>query len=300
MTLIMKLGFIGTGNMGAPLARNLLRAGHSVTVYNRTRAHAEPLERDGASLAESAAEAACGAEAVITMLADDRAVEKAAEDFRDALPRNGIHLGMSTVSVALSARLAKAHTAQGQHYVAAPVFGRPAAAEAAKLWIVAAGPAAQVERCRPIFDAIGRGLSVAGADPPVANAVKLSGNFLIAAMLESLGEAFALARKSGVEAAQFLEIVNTALFQSPLYSNYGGIVAKEQFEPAGFKLRLGFKDLRLVQEAAESAAVPMPFAGVLRDRFLAALARGEGDLDWAAVARIAAAQAGLEPAKIGR
>jgi 3-hydroxyisobutyrate dehydrogenase-like beta-hydroxyacid dehydrogenase len=200
---------------------------------------------------------------------------------------------MSTVSVALSQRLAAAHAERAQIYIAAPVFGRPEAAAAAKLWIVAAGPAEQIERCRPLFDALGRGCSVVGAEQPLANVIKLSGNFLIAAALESLGEAFALVRKSGVDAGQFLEIINTALFNSPLYAGYGAAVAKGQFEPAGFKLRLGFKDLRLVQEAAESAAVPMPLAGILRDRFLAALARGEADLDWAAVARIAAVHAGL-------
>jgi 3-hydroxyisobutyrate dehydrogenase-like beta-hydroxyacid dehydrogenase len=200
---------------------------------------------------------------------------------------------MSTIGVACSKRLAERHAAHGQVYIAAPVFGRPVAAAAAKLWIVAAGPPESIARCQPVFDALGRGTSVVGADPWSANAVKLSGNFLIAAALESMGEAFALVRKSGVDAGQFLEIVNNALFNSPLYAGYGSAVAKEQFEPAGFKLRLGFKDLRLVQEAAESAAVPMPLAGVLRDRFLAAMARGEGDLDWAAIARIAALQAGL-------
>lgn len=200
---------------------------------------------------------------------------------------------MSTVSVACSKSLAAAHATRGQCYVAAPVFGRPAAAAAAKLWIVAAGPPEQIERCRPVFDALSRGCSVVGADPWLANVVKLSGNFPIAAALESLGESFALVRKFGVDAAQFLDVVNSALFQSPLYAGYGSAVAQEQFEPAGFKLHPGFKDLRLAQEAAESAAVPMPLAGVLRDRFLAALARGEGELDWAAIARIAALQAGL-------
>jgi len=275
------------------MARNLLRAGHPVAVYNRTRAHAEPLLRDGATLASSAAEAARGAEVVITMLADDPAVEQAAQAFRDGMAPGAIHLGMSTISVACAKWLTGEHGARGAHYVAAPVFGRPVAAAAAKLWIVVAGPEEQVARCQPVFDALGRGSSVVGTEPWLANAVKLSGNFLIAAMLEALGESFALVRKSGVEAAQFLDIINSALFNSSLYANYGGAVAKEQFEPAGFKLRLGFKDLRLVQEAAESAAVPMPLAGVLRDRFLAALARGEGDLDWAAMARIAAVQAGL-------
>jgi 3-hydroxyisobutyrate dehydrogenase-like beta-hydroxyacid dehydrogenase len=293
MTLTMKLAFIGAGNMGAPMARNLLRAGHQVTVYNRTRAHAEPLQAEGAALADSLADAARDVDAVVTMLAEDQAVERAAQGFLETLAPGAIHIGMSTISVACSKRLAEWHAARGQIYVAAPVFGRPVAAAAAKLWVVAAGSPDSIARCQPVFDALGRGTSVVGADPWLANAVKLSGNFLIAAALESLGEAFALVRKYGVDAGQFLEIVNNALFNSPLYAGYGGAVAKEQFDPAGFKLTLGFKDLRLVQKAAESAAVPMPFAGVLRDRFLAALARGEGDLDWAALARIAAVQAGL-------
>ena len=293
MTLIMKLAFIGAGNMGSAMARNLLRSGHNVTVYNRTRAHAEPLRHDGAALAESAAHAARDADAIITMLADDGAVEQTAQRFLEALAPGAIHIGMSTIGVACSKRLAEQHAARGQIYVAAPVFGRPEAAAAAKLWIVAAGPQESIARCKPVFDALGRGASVVGADPWLANAVKLAGNFLIAAALESMGEAFALVRKSGVDAGQFLEIINTALFNSPLYAGYGAAVAKERFEPAGFKLRLGFKDLRLAQEAAEAAAAPMPLAGVLRDRYLAAMARGEGDLDWAALARIAAVHAGL-------
>jgi len=293
MTHNMKLAFIGAGSMGTPMTRNLLRAGHRVTIYNRTRAHAEPLLRDGALLADSPADAAREAEAVITMLADDHAVEQISESLLPALAAGTIHICTSTISVACSKRLAEQHAGRGLIYVAAPVFGRPVAAAAAKLWIVAAGPAESIERCRPVFEALGRGTSEVGTEPWLANAVKISGNFLIASMLESLGEAFALVRKSGVDAGRFLEIVNSALFNSPLYANYGGAVVKEQFEPAGFKLKLGFKDLRLAQEAAEAAAVPMPLAGVLRDRFLAALARGEDDLDWAAVARISAVQAGL-------
>jgi 3-hydroxyisobutyrate dehydrogenase-like beta-hydroxyacid dehydrogenase len=289
----MKLAFIGAGKMGSPMVRNLLRAGHQVAVHNRTRGHAEPLRQDGAAMADSPAEAAREVDAIITMLADDQAVEQVTQSFLGTLAAGAIHIGMSTIGVACSKRLAAEHAARGQVYVAAPVFGRPEAAAAAKLWIVAAGPAETIERCRPLFDALGRGTSVVGEHPWMANTVKISGNFLIAAALESLGEAFALVRKSGVDAGQFLEIVNSALFNSPLYGGYGTAIAKEKFEPAGFKLRLGFKDLRLAQEAAESAAVPMPLAGMLRDRYLAAMARGEGDLDWAALARIAAVQAGL-------
>jgi 3-hydroxyisobutyrate dehydrogenase-like beta-hydroxyacid dehydrogenase len=289
----MKLAFIGAGSMGLPMARNLLRAGHRITVYNRTRAHAEPLLEEGAALADSPADAAREAEAVLTMLADDAAVGRVAQGFLETLDPGAIHIGMSTISVACSKRLAEQHAARRQIYVAAPVFGRPEAAAAAKLWIVAAGAPESIPRCQPVFDALSRGCSVVGADPWLANAVKLAGNFLIAAALESMGEAFALVRKSGVDAGQFLEIINSALFNSPLYAGYGAAVANEQFEPAGFTLRLGFKDLRLVQEAAETAAVPMPLAGVLRDRFLAAMARGEGGLDWSCLARIAAVQAGL-------
>jgi len=279
--------------MGAPMARNLLRAGHLVTAYNRTRAHAEPLRADGATIADTPREALSGAEAVITMLADDHALEHVAPAILEALAPGAIHVGMSTISVALSRRLTEQHAECAQTYIGAPVFGRPNAAAAAKLWIVVAGPAAEVNRSKPVFEALGRGYTIVGEEPWLANVVKLSGNFLIAAALESMGEAFALVRKSGVDARQFLDIVNTALFNSALYANYGGAVAQENFDPPGFKLRLGFKDLRLVQEAAESAAVPMPFAGVLRDRFLTALAHGEGDLDWAAMARVAARQAGL-------
>jgi 3-hydroxyisobutyrate dehydrogenase-like beta-hydroxyacid dehydrogenase len=290
----MKLAFLGLGRMGMPMARNLLRAGHQVTAYNRTPHLATLLhEEAGATAALTPAEAVRDAQAVITMLADDRAVELVTFDFVSTLAKGALHIGMSTISVELSGRLARLHAGRDQYYVAAPVFGRPEAAAAAKLWIVAAGAAEQIQRCRPVFDALGRGCSIVGPDPPLANVVKLAGNFLIAAALESLGEAFALVRKSGVEAAPFLEIINTALFNSPLYANYGRIVAKSRFEPPGFTVTLGFKDLRLVEEAAESAAVPMPLAGILRDRYLAALARGEADIDWAAIARIAAAQAGI-------
>ncbi|MFN7997463.1 MAG: NAD(P)-dependent oxidoreductase [Bryobacteraceae bacterium] len=289
----MKIAFIGTGNMGLPMARNLLRAGYTVTAYNRTPAHAEPLAKEGAVISHSLTEAVQGVEAVLTMLADDHAVEQMVEGFAPALPQGATHISMSTISVALSQKLAGLHEERRQGYLAAPVFGRPEAAAAANLWVVAAGPADLMDRFMPLFEKLSRGHSVVSDEPWLANTVKLAGNFLIAAMLESLGEAFALVRKSGVDAAQFLEIVNSALFQSPIYGNYGNIIAKQKFEPAGFKLRLGFKDLRLAQEAAQNAAVPMPVAGILRDRYLDAIANGESEIDWSAIARLAARAAGL-------
>jgi len=285
---------IGLGSMGGPIARNLIQAGHSVTVYNRTRGRAEPFRALGARVAGTPDEAVSGVEAVITMLADDAAVEDVI--FRgalQALPAGAIHISMSTISVALSRRLADAHRAKGQHYVAAPVFGRPDAAAAKKLFVVAAGSAAQIDRSRPLFDAIGQKTFVAGDEAPAANVVKLAGNFMITAVIESLSEAFALVRKSGLDAGTFLDILTGSLFTAPIYRNYGSIIAAGQFEPAGFKLPLGAKDNRLLLTAAEEAAVPMPMASLVRDRFIAALAQGLGDSDWAAIARISYRGAGL-------
>jgi 3-hydroxyisobutyrate dehydrogenase-like beta-hydroxyacid dehydrogenase len=291
----VKVGFIGTGNMGLPMARNLLRAGHSLAVHNRTAGRAELLAGEGATIVSSPSEAAHDAEVVVTMLSDDPAVRSVVFDhgLLEALPPGAIHLGMSTISVACSRQLAEAHTAAGQGYVAGPVFGRPDAAAAAKLLIVAAGASQHIEACRPLMEALGRAVSVVGADPWVANVVKVTGNMLIASTIEALGEAFALQRKWGVAPRAFLEIVNGALFNSPLYANYGGLIADERYEPAGFRLRLGLKDTRLVLEAADAVSVPLPLASLLRDHFLAAVANGKGDMDWAALAQLSAENAGL-------
>ena len=290
----MKVGFIGLGNMGLPMARNLLRAGDSLTVYNRTSGRAEQLAADGAMIAGSASEAAREAQVVITMLADDQALRSVVfgQGVLGAMAPGAIHLGMSTISVAFSRELAEAHAAAGRGY-AGPVFGRPDAAAAARLWVVAAGAAEHVETCRPLMEAMGRAVSVVGADPWVANVVKVTGNLMIATTIEALGEAFALQRKWGVAPRAFLEVVNGALFQSPLYANYGGLIADEKYEPAGFRLRLGLKDTRLALEAAEAVSVPLPLASLLRDHFLTAVANGKGEMDWAALALLAAENAGL-------
>ncbi len=292
----MRLAFLGVGAMGAPIARNLARAGHSLSIWNRTRERAEALRDGGIRVASTPADAARECEAAVTMLADDRAVEHVVfgrDGIAGALPQGAVHVSMSTISVALSKLLGDEHARRGQAYVAAPVFGRPEAAAERKLWVVAAGRAQDVETCRVLFEAIGRGFSVVASEPWKANVVKLSGNFLIAAMLEALGEAYALARKSGIEAKPLLEVVNSALFNSPLYGNYGAKVADEAFEPAGFKLRLGFKDVKLALDAAEAEALPMPLASLIRDRFLEAIARGRAESDWSAVAVMAAEDAGL-------
>ena len=292
----MEMGFIGLGAMGEPIVRNLIKAGHALKVYNRTRSRAEALAGQGTTVVDTPA-AACTAGVLATMLADDAAVEGVA--FGDngvlaGLPRGGVHISHSTISVNLSRRLADAHRQRGQLFIAAPVFGRPDAAQAARLIVVAAGPSEAVERCHPVLEAIGRKLFVIGTDAPAANTVKLGGNFLIASMLETLGEAIALMRKSGVDPATFLEIMVGSFFQSPVYENYGKIIAEQRYEPAGFKLRLGLKDVRLMMSAADEAGAPMPIASLIRDNLISGVAQGLGDLDWSAVARVAALKSGLK------
>lgn len=291
----MKIGFIGLGQMGSGMARNLLRAGHAMMVYNRSRDKAEALAGDGARVAESPADACREAEVVITMLADDDAVEQVVFGERgigSGLNKDAIHISSSTISTSLARRLTAEHGRRGQGYLSVPVFGRPEAAEGKKLLVIAAGPSEMVERCRLLFDAIGRQTFVAGAEPWQANAAKLCGNFMIASMIETFGEAFATLRKAGVAPHTFLEIM-TALFASPVYLNYGRMIADERFEPAGFALRLGLKDVRLALQTAEECAAPMPIASLIRDHFLSAMAHGQAELDWSSVARVSARNAGL-------
>jgi 3-hydroxyisobutyrate dehydrogenase-like beta-hydroxyacid dehydrogenase len=292
----MEMGFIGLGAMGDPIARNLIKAGHALLVCNRTRSRAETLVGEGATVAETPA-AASAPGVVATMLADDAALEGVVfgkHGVLAGLPRGGIHISHSTISTNLSRRLADAHRQREQMFVAAPVFGRPDAAHAARLVVVAAGPQEALERVHPALEAIGRKLIVIGSDPPAANLVKLAGNFLIASMLETLGEAFALLRKSGVDPVAFLEIMVGSFFHSPVYENYGKLIAEQRYEPAGFKLRLGLKDIRLIMAAADEAAAPMPIASLIRDNLLSGVAQGLGDLDWSAVARVAALKSGLK------
>ena len=292
----MKIGFIGLGNMGQPIARNLIAAGHELTVYNRTISVAEEF----ASLYDtkftiSPKDAAKNADILITMLANDLAVESVifGTEIPGALPvlkPDTIHISMSTISFALSKKLAQTHE---NNYIAAPVFGRPEAAEKAEILVVAGGDKEKIERCLPVFNAISQGVFKLEGDPWNANVVKLTGNFLIASMLEALGEAFTLAKKSGIPPEYFLEIVNTSLFKSPIYANYGTIMAQEKYKPAGFKLNLGLKDIKLVMEVAEAINVPLPIASLVRDRFLSAIATGKSDLDWSAIAKVNEENAGI-------
>jgi 3-hydroxyisobutyrate dehydrogenase-like beta-hydroxyacid dehydrogenase len=280
--------------MGFGMAANLIKAGHEVTVYNRTASKMKALVEQGAHPAARVTDA-CRGEAVITMLADDGAVENIAfgdEGITGGLGKGAIHISMSTISVALSERLAAVHAKAGQRFVAAPVFGRPEAAAAAKLFIVAAGAPGAVDACLPLFEALGQKTFNFGNNPQAANLVKLSGNFLIASTIEALGEALALLGKAGVNRGQFIDLLTSTLFSAPIYKIYGPLIAEQRFEPAGFAAPLGHKDIRLTLAAAETLRVPMPLASLLRDRFLTLFAHGGEKLDWSAISRLAAKDSG--------
>ena len=296
----MKVGFIGLGNMGSAMAANLLRAGHEMTVFNRSPEKRRALIDLGARGADTVAEA-CSGEVVITMLADDSALRRVTlgeAGILDTLGRGATHISMSTVSVELTRDLTQAHEQAGQQFVAAPVFGRPEAAAAAKLFILVAGPAAAVRICQPLLDAMGQRTFPLGTEPATASLAKLAGNFMIAATIETLGEVLSLVGKGGIEPGTFVDLLTSTLFPAPAYRTYGALIAESKFQPAGFAAPLGHKDVRLLLAAAESLRVPMPIGSLLNDRFLRLLAQGGESLDWSAITQLAAADAGL--ARIGR
>jgi 3-hydroxyisobutyrate dehydrogenase-like beta-hydroxyacid dehydrogenase len=290
----MKTGFIGLGHMGSAMAANLVKAGHDVTVFNRSPEKRRALLELGAHEAAGIADA-CDGEVVVTMLADDTALAQVAladGGVIRSLRKGAIHVSMSTISVALSKELAQTHAGAGQRFVAAPVFGRPDMAAAAKLYIVAAGDPAAVEECKPLFDALGQKTFPISTEPAAANLVKLSGNFLQAAAIEALGEAIALVGKAGIDRRAFVDLLTSTLFTAGAYKIYGGLIAEGKYQPAAFAAPLGHKDIRLALEAAESLRVPMPLGSLLHDRFLRLLAHGGDTLDWAAIGGLATQDAG--------
>ena len=295
----MKIGFIGLGKMGTGMAHNLLAAGHELVAYNRSREKAEALGKERVRVVDAPAEAARDVEVVITMLADDAALHNVVfgeHGLAAGLQKGAVHVSSSTISLALARRLAEEHEKRGQEFLSAPVFGRPDAAEAKKLIVVMAGEEKTVERCRGLGEAIARRTFVVGAEPWQANAVKLSGNFMIASMLESFGEAFAVMGKAGIESHTFLDVM-IELFGSPVYKNYGTNVADQKFEPAGFALKLGLKDVKLAIAAAEELEAPLPVASLIRDHLIEALAHGQEKMDWSSVALVSARHAGLVSSK---
>ena len=290
----MKIGFIGLGHMGTAMAANLIKAGHGVTVFNRSPGKDSALIELGAHEAVSVAEA-CDGEAVITMLANDDAasdITLGAGGIIAHLRKGAIHLSMSTISVALSKRFTQEHARAEQRYVAAPVFGRPDMAAAAKLFIVAAGEPVAVHDCQPLFDALGQKTSTIGTEPSAANLVKLTANFLQASVIEALGEAIALIGKAGIDRIAYVNLLTSTIFTSPAYTIFGPLIATGRFEPAAFAAPLGFKDIRLALAEAETLRVPMPLASLLHDRFLRLFAQGGENLDWSAIGGLATQDAG--------
>ena len=291
----MRIAFLGLGSMGRPMAANLAHSDHDLVVWNRTREKAESLE--GAEVADSPAGAADGADIVVTMLSDDRAVEEVVLGGGGALEgmaEGATHACMTTISADLSRRLVAEHGERGQRYVAAPVFGRPDMAEGAALWVVAAGDGEALDACRPAFEVLGQGVIEAGPRPEQANVMKLAGNFLLASAIEAMAEAYALVRAHGVSTELFHETMASRLFRSPIYEGYGGMIQAGRYEPAGFALEHGLKDVRYVLRAGDEGGVPMPVGSVLRDRLLSASARGWGGSDWAALGWVALVDAGEE------
>jgi 3-hydroxyisobutyrate dehydrogenase-like beta-hydroxyacid dehydrogenase len=278
----VKVGFVGLGQMGGAIARNLLKAGHELTVWNRSADKAKPLVDAGARLAGTPAEAAQG-DVVMTMLANDAAVEGVVYGPDGIGGAPALHVSHSTISITLAERLTEdAGAAAG--FVSAPVFGRPAAAEAAKLFVVAAGAEHHVERCVPLFDAIGQRLFRVGTTPSAANRVKLGGNFMIMAAIEAMAEAMTFVEAGGVDRRAMFEVLTGTLFDAPVYNVYGEILVEDRFRPAGFTAPLGLKDMNLVDAAATAAHVPMPVLGVVRDHLRSTIAVEGEDVDWAGIA----------------
>ncbi len=295
--MTVHVGFIGLGNMGLPMAQNLLKAGYPLHVFNRTAARAQSLLAQGAIWASSPRAVAEHSEIVITMLADDAALHAMTfgeHGLHAGLAPGAVHVDMSTVYPETSKRLAQLYHESGKCFLAAPVFGRPEAAAAAKLWICPAGPADVIERCRPLFEAMGQGVIAVGSEPHLAHALKLVGNFFVISAIETLSEAFTLAEKAGLASDTILRLIN-ALLPVPLFQGYGTRLARGEFAPPGFSLRLGLKDVGLMRRLADEVAAPLPLADLAYRHLLAALARGRGDLDWGALVTVVRELAGLEP-----
>ena len=291
----MKVGFIGLGAMGSAMASNLIKAGHEVTVWNRSPGPAEPFVSLGAKVVKTADRAAQG-DVLFSMLANDQAVRQVFFDdgLFDGMDKGTVHVNHATISVALARELAEQHARRGLDYLAAPVFGRPDVAAAGKLNMLAAGKPALIDRLRPLLEAMASRIWPLGEEPERANVVKIAGNFMLGAAIESMAEASALARAHGVSAADFLEVMTNTLFAAPAYQGYAKLIAESRYTPAGFALPLGYKDIGLALAAADATRVPLPLAGLLRDSLLEALAGGKEDVDWSIMAEVAARRAHLD------
>lgn len=295
----MRIGFLGLGSMGKGIAGRLVAASHDVVVWNRSRAAVDALVGEGALAAANIAEAA-RCDVVHSMLADDGAIRAVLLDAGalDAMTAGAVHVNHATISVVFAKELAAMHRERGVGYVASPVFGRPDAAAAGKLHVLAAGADRDVARVLPLLEAIGQSVWPLGDAPERANAVKIAGNFMIASAIETMAEATALTRAHGVGARDFLDVMTNTLFAAPVFKTYGALVAEKRYSPPGFGLKLGYKDAGLTLAAAGDAHVPMPLAALIRDGFVDALAHDAGELDWSALAEVSARRANLDERKL--
>ncbi|KQY14819.1 6-phosphogluconate dehydrogenase [Massilia sp. Root133] len=292
----MEIGYVGLGGMGHAMASNLISKGHTLRVWNRSPGKAADLVAQGATLVEHPGQAAAGDGVVFTMVADDAALEQVVggpDGIAAKLGPGGIHVSMSTVSPETTQRIAALHAERGAAFVAAPVFGRPTAAAAAMLFILVAGEAGARDKIMPLLETMGQRVFPLGDDPVAASIVKLSGNFMIMGVIEAMAEAATLCEKYGVERSAMMDVMTQSIFATPLYVNYGKLIAQHDYANPGFKLSLGFKDADLVMAAARKAHVPMPLASMMHDRFLSALAKDRGELDWTAAALNVSEDAGL-------
>jgi 3-hydroxyisobutyrate dehydrogenase-like beta-hydroxyacid dehydrogenase len=290
----MRIGFIGLGQMGRAMAERLLDAGHTLAVWNRSPGPAAALRARGAAVAAEPGQA-LDAQIVVSMLADDAAVQAVWIDagLIARMPAASVHLNMASIGLELGRELAAAHAAAGCGYVAAPVFGRPEVARRGELDIVAAGAPGLIERCRPLFEVLGRRWFNAGEAPHHANVVKIARNFMLAAIIENLGEAFALVQKNGVVPQTFLDIITSTSMSAPAFRNYGQLMLERPAQPT-FPLRLGLKDVELALAAGALSGVPLPTAALLRGQHLDAIAHGYGERDWAELGNWIAQSAGLQ------
>jgi 3-hydroxyisobutyrate dehydrogenase-like beta-hydroxyacid dehydrogenase len=290
---MMDIGFIGLGAMGSLVAENLVKAGHTVRVWNRSQAAVEALARLGAHPVATAREAFSG-DAVFSMLADDNAIHEVIEPLLDGAPKGLVHVNMSTISIAFAHELGAKHKTRQLEYVAATVFGRPELAATGKLNVVVAGDASALARVEPLLAVISEKIWRMGTQPERANVVKLAGNFMLGAAVEAMAEASAMAWRHDIAPADLLDVLTNAVYTAPVYKSYGALIAKEQYDPPGFRLNLLLKDIRLALAAADVAEVSMPLADVVHESLLEAAAHGDGDRDVAALAAVSMRRAGRE------
>ncbi len=292
-----RIGFIGLGNMGLNMAKNLLAQGYHLQVYNRTASKADVLDQNAITKCKTPGEAATGVQAVITILADDDAVKDVVfgeNGILQKLPKNGVHISMSTILPETAEELSKKHREAGNLYLAAPVFGRPEAAAARKLWICTSGDQQAKDLAKPILECLGQGIHDFGDEPGGANVVKIAGNFMIMASIEMMAEAYTLAEKNGLDRLKVSEFFGSTLFSAPIFQNYGKTIAAKQYEPVGFKAKLGYKDARLALKLSQQSETPMPAVALIHERLLTAVAKGWADRDWAeGISRGVSEDAGL-------